>query len=130
MATSRNEFAPDSYWQAVKDRLSEIGQMPGNAIRSLQGAAAQGAVLNPNARQSTPEGAQSAAAMDPLQKQQLIQAIIERQGGQMPAQAVDQRQLILQEAQRRGIQVPPDSPLLQGQPQPPVDPNNPAGIQF
>jgi hypothetical protein len=42
-------------------------------------------------------------------------------------QPVDQRQLLLQEAARRGIQVPPDSPLLQ---EGAVSPDNPAGIQF
>jgi hypothetical protein len=88
--------------------------------------------MNPSARPGTPDEAQSAGAMDPLQKQQMIQAILARQnGGQMPAQAIDQRQLLLQEAQRRGIQIPPDSPLLQGQGQGgQVTPDNPAGIQF
>lgn len=124
------EFAPDSYWQSLKSRVGELAAMPGQAIRGAQGAIGQGAVMNPNARASTPDEAQSAAAMDPLQKQALIQAILQRQGGgQMPAQAVDQRQLILQEAQRRGIPVPPDSPLLQGGGGQP-SPDNPAGIQF
>lgn len=124
------EFAPDSYWQSLKSRVGELAAMPGQAIRNMQGAVAQGAVMNPNARPSTPDEAQSAAAMDPLQKQALIQAILQRQGGgQMPAQAVDQRQLILQEAQRRGIPVPPDSPLLQGGGGQ-TSPDNPAGIQF
>jgi hypothetical protein len=60
----------------------------------------------------------------------MIQAILARQGGgQMPAQAIDQRQLLLQEAQRRGIPVPPDSPLLQGSGGQP-SPENPAGISF
>lgn len=131
--SSQQQFPPDTYGQVLRERLGQLVSVPGDWIRNQMHGVAQGAALNPNARPGTPDEAQSAGTMDPLQKQQMIQAILARQqGGQMPAQAVDQRQLILQEAQRRGIPVPPDSPLLQGQgqPQPPVDPNNPAGIQF
>jgi hypothetical protein len=131
------DFAPDSYWQAVKDRMSGLAAMPGNAVRGAMQQIGQGAVMNPNARPSAvanPDAlpAEANAQMDPLQKQQMIQALMQQRAAQQGApqgQPADQRQLILQEAQRRGIPVPPDSPLLQGDGGQ-VSPDNPAGIQF
>lgn len=129
MAT-RNEFAPDSYWQAVKDRMGELRAMPGQAVDAARARMAQGGtIMDPMRRPEMQQEGGPAPAPNPLQRQQVIDAMLQQQVGGA-AQPVDQRQLILQEAQRRGIPVPPDSPLLQGQGQPPVDPNNPAGIQF
>ena len=131
-----NEFAKPTYLEALKDRMGELRDMPGNLMREQMGRIGQGAIMNPNARPSTPADAMP-ADVDPQQRQQLIEAIMQRQGaGQMPGmpqppggaqQPVDPRQLLLQEAARRGIQIPPDSPLLQGEQ---LSPDNPAGIQF
>ena len=133
MGPQQQQFAPDSYWQAVKDRVGELASAPGNWLRQHYGGQAGSTVLDPNARPSAPAEAMP-GNIDPLQKQALIEAILRRQqaGGQQDTVPVDQRQLILQEAQRRGIPVPPDSPLLQGQPMPQGQPTpeNPAGIQF
>ena len=138
---SRQEFAPDSYWESVKSRMGELRDMPGNAIRSTMERIGNGAPMNPNVRPSAVENPDALPASgdgvtDPLQRQQMIDALIRarQQQQQMPQQGqgqpgVDQRQLILQEAQRRGIPVPPDSPLLQGGGGQ-TSPDNPAGIQF
>ena len=103
--------------------------MPGNWLRSAMPQGAGATVLDPNARQTAPAEAMP-ASIDPMQRQALIEAIRQRATGGQQQAPVDQRQLILQEAARRGIPVPPDSPLLQQVPQGQVTPDNPAGIQF
>lgn len=130
------DFAPDSYWQALKDKAGEYAAMPGNAVRGVMQRMGQGAFVNPNARPSIANNQEALPAdqapMDPLQRQQMIEALMRakgQHGGSPQGQQVDQRQLILQEAQRRGIPVPPDSPLLQGGGGQ-TSPDNPAGIQF
>lgn len=126
------EFAPDSYWSSVKQRLQELRQMPGDAIdRMKQKMGETTTIMNPNLRPGVPQEAlpgsmQPQGQMDPLERQRVIDAMTGAGGGMDPRGMPDQRQLLIQEAQRRGIPIPPDSPLMQ----PPVDPNNPAGIQF
>ena len=125
-----NEFAPDSYWQALKERAAGLAAMPGNAVQAIKDRMAQGSpMLDPNNRPSAPQEAMP-ANIDPLTRQKIIEQLMQRQGGSpAPQQGVDQRQLLLQEAQRRGIPIPPDSPLMQGQGGQ-ITPDNPAGIQF
>ena len=134
------EFAPDSYWSSVKQRLQELRQMPGNAIDDIRARMGRTTtIMNPNLRPGVPEEAlpgnmQPQGQMNPLDRQRVIDALTRGgnggDGGMDPRgmpgnQDADQRQLLIQEAQRRGIPIPPDSPLMR-----PVDPNNPAGIQF
>lgn len=135
------EFAPDSYWNSVKQRLQELRQMPGDAIdRMKQKMGEATTIMNPNLRPGVPQEAlpgnmQPQGQMDPLERQRVIDALTGGGAGGMDPrgmpQGVDQGQLLLQEAARRGIPVPPDSPLLSGggmggQ----MTPDNPAGIQF
>lgn len=133
MSGPQQTFPKDTYLQVLKERVGDLAAAPGNWLRQNFGGQAGATMLDPNARPSAPAEAMP-GSIDPLQKQALIEAILRRQqGSQVPADGqVDQRQLILQEAQRRGIPVPPDSSLLQGQPMPQGQPtpDNPAGIQF
>lgn len=124
----KNPYAP-SYLEAVRDRLGELAAMPGNWLRNAIPQGAGATILDPNARPTAPAEAMP-ASIDPMQRQALIEAIRQRAAGGQQQAPVDQRQLILQEAARRGIPVPPDSPLLQQAPQGQVTPDNPAGIQF
>lgn len=128
-----SDYPKDSYWTVLKERAGQMAGAPMEWLKQNVMPGAGASVLNPNARPTAPAEAMP-GNIDPIQRQALIDAILQRQqqGGQQGGQPVDQRQLILQEAQRRGIPIPPDSPLNDPnwQPQQQPTPDNPAGIQF
>lgn len=99
------EFAPDSYWQAVKDRMRTMAAAPGNAVRGLV-APSNGAGIAPNARPGVPTDAlpASASPQEIAQKEAIARALMQQQMQQ-------QQQMSPQQAA-------------------PVNPQNPAGIQF
>ena len=97
--------------QAVKDRLAQLAQMPGQAADQLRARLSAGSPIAPNNRPGVPqEGLPASAPMSPeqeaAQKQAIMQALMQRQ---------QQEQLQQQ--------------IQQGQRQQPT-PQNPAGIQF
>ena len=119
------DVVPNSYWQALKDRMGELNPM--NLIRNQMGEISQGAVMNPNARPSTPTEAMP-AGIDPVARQALIQAIMQRQAGGPPQgmpptpaapAPADVGQRMMQEFQQREAQRGGE-----------VTQENPAGIQF
>lgn len=108
-----NDFAPDSYWQVLKERLGGMVPQAVQRGREAMSGMAQASPIDPALRAGVPPEAQ-AGNVDPSspefqQRQALAQALL------MQQQRGAQQQ-----------QMPPAPPPLQA----PVDPNNPNGIQF
>lgn len=87
-----NEFAPPSYWQALKDRANELAGRPMQAIRGAGQQAMAGLQkvmpTDPNLRQGVPPEALP-GGIDPnspefLQRQAIARALTMQQGQQMP----------------------------------------------
>lgn len=111
------EVIPNSYWQAVKDRMGELAAMPGQAIRGAMGDTARGAVMNPNARTGVPQEALPGGAPGsigavgtPQQQQALVEALMRKQQEEQMQQQMLEQQRMMQQQQQ--------------------NPGNPAGIQF
>lgn len=104
-------FAPDSYWQVLKERLG--GMVPKNPMAG----AAQAQPLDPNMRPGVPQEAMP-ANIDPnsqefLRRQAIAQALLARQ----------------QQGQQQPM-APPQQALPPPMVNPRATPENPAGIQF
>lgn len=85
-----NEFAPDSYWQALKDRAGDLAGRPMQAIRGIGQQAMAGLQkvmpTDPNLRQGVPAEALP-GNIDPnspefQQRQAIARALMMQQQGQ------------------------------------------------
>lgn len=108
----QQEFAPDSYWQAVKDRMAGMVQAPIDAGKRFLGGISQAMPTDPNLRPGVAEQSPGAlpADQDPNSPE-----------FQRKAQIV--RALLQQQLQGQGQAGQPQAPTSAPQ-------GNPAGIQF